>query len=429
MEPIRLLRLDFLGFTLSTGALFLLGLKIGELTSELSPEIRNLLFLSELLLSLLATAILFSLSFKFLRTPKPPEIESDVRVSVIIPCYNEESVIERCVKSVLSSYYENKEVIIVYEEDCSDRTPEIAKELSKRYENVRALKNEFHRSKAGALNFGVLNSSGEIIGILDADHIISPDVLSRAVSWLSSDRRIGAVDGSCTVRNRGKGILARIYGNEFSAGLDISRFIEELFSGSHLVYGSNVFIRRDVLEEIGGFDPSSIGEDKEISLRLLQRGYRTLLDLGMISMELSPVNIEDWWNQRKRWDRTRFQLIRKYMSLLRKRGRFKFVGLPILFLQAIAYPMGILYTAHLLASLMLFPQQFFIMILPFFPLSLIYVMRALRDVRLGCADWKDIILSSVIPLHILTRAFTGFKAFWEEITCARAAWRKISRVE
>ncbi|MBC7114112.1 MAG: hypothetical protein PWR13_837 [Archaeoglobi archaeon] len=429
MEFLRFLKPDFLGFIISTGALFFIGFYIGELSSELSSEIRSLLFLSELFTSLFATSILLFLSFRFLRASEPPEFEGDMKVSIIIPCYNEERVLERCVESVIEADYKNKEIIIVYEGDCSDRTPEIAEELSKRWENVRALKNEFHHSKAGALNFGIFNSSGEIIGVLDADHMISPDAISRAVAWLGSDEKIGAVGGSCTVRNRGKGILARIYGNEFSAGLDISRFIEELFSGSHLVYGSNVFIRRDVLEEIGGFDASCIGEDKEISLRLLQKGYRTLLDLGMVSMELSPVSLEDWWNQRKRWDRARFQLIRKYMGLLRSRRRFRFVGLPVLLLQAIAYPVGILYTAHLLASLIFFPPQFFVMILPFFPLSLIYVMRAFRDLRLGCADWKDIILSSVIPFHILTRAFTGFKAFWEEITCTGAAWRKISRVE
>jgi|Deesub1362B_J571_1020462.scaffolds.fasta_scaffold00250_13 cellulose synthase/poly-beta-1,6-N-acetylglucosamine synthase-like glycosyltransferase len=426
----ELLKPDRIGFLISTLLLLLFGFHLGEIISRsLTYGVRDLLLFSEFFLSLLSTSIFSFLSLKFLKVPKLPERKGEPKVSIIIPAYNEERVLKSCVESILKSEYENKEVIIVYEDPCEDKTPEIAKELAKNYENVKALRNEFQKSKGGALNFGILNSSGEIIGVIDADHVISSDAISRAVAWLTFDNRIGAVDGSATIRNRGKGILSRIYGNEFSAGLDISRFIEELLGGSHLTYGGNLFLRRDVLEEIGGFDSESLGEDKEIALRILQKGYTTILDLGMISMELSPVNLEDWWNQRKRWDRTRFQLIRKYYPLLRKKRRFKSVGFPILLIQAIAYPLGIIYTAHLFASILFFPLQALILLPPFVPLSMMYVLRALRDERLGCADWKDIIISAFIPLHILTRSFTGFKAFWEEITCTKPAWRKVARVE
>ncbi len=96
-------------------------------------------------------------------------------ISVIIPTYNEEDVIERCIKSILNNPYKNFEIIVV--DGGTDKTYEIAK----KYKKVKAYKYTKKKGPGSARNYGVKKAKGDIIFFIDADEWIEKDALEKTI--------------------------------------------------------------------------------------------------------------------------------------------------------------------------------------------------------------------------------------------------------
>jgi len=90
-----------------------------------------------------------------------------MKLSIVIPIYNEEATLEQIVTRVQETPYE-KELLLV--NDCSkDRSPEIMAELAKRWDNVRCFHHERNTGKGGALATGFREVTGDVVIIQDAD--------------------------------------------------------------------------------------------------------------------------------------------------------------------------------------------------------------------------------------------------------------------
>src|SRR5438270_3561744 len=114
-------------------------------------------------------------------------------VSVIVPAYNEEFVIEATIRSLLNSDYENFEIIVV-DDGSQDRTSEVVREHFGDEPLVR-LFTEKNAGKSAALNLGLRQSKGEIIVALDADTQFPADTI-RALARRFGDPKMGAVAGN-----------------------------------------------------------------------------------------------------------------------------------------------------------------------------------------------------------------------------------------
>jgi glycosyltransferase involved in cell wall biosynthesis len=90
-----------------------------------------------------------------------------VKLSIVIPVYNEEKTLDEIVRRVQAVPYD-KELILV--DDCSkDTTPRILEELARRYDNVRVFRHETNQGKGGALRTGFSKVAGDVVLIQDAD--------------------------------------------------------------------------------------------------------------------------------------------------------------------------------------------------------------------------------------------------------------------
>ncbi len=90
-----------------------------------------------------------------------------MKLSILIPVYNEDATLEAIVERVQATPYE-KELLIV-DDASTDGTPRILEELSKRWSNLRVLRHEKNRGKGAALATALRQASGEIVLIQDAD--------------------------------------------------------------------------------------------------------------------------------------------------------------------------------------------------------------------------------------------------------------------
>ena len=97
-------------------------------------------------------------------------------ISVIVPIYNVEAYLEKCIESILSQDYTPLEIILV-NDGATDGSGEICDKYAKQYENITAL----HKKNGGlssARNAGMEIMQGEYVSFIDSDDYIAPDMIS-----------------------------------------------------------------------------------------------------------------------------------------------------------------------------------------------------------------------------------------------------------
>ena len=104
------------------------------------------------------------------------------KISVIIPAYNTESLLKKCVESVVSQDYPAELLeIIVVDDGSTDKTPQVADELAAKYSNVTVI----HKANGGsssARNAGLKLAGGEYVGFVDSDDFVDPRMYSRLLA-------------------------------------------------------------------------------------------------------------------------------------------------------------------------------------------------------------------------------------------------------
>ncbi len=137
------------------------------------------------------------------------------RYSIVIPCYNEAGYVADAVNSLRSQTFAGSYEIVVVDNNCTDETVDIARELGARV--VR----ETNPGVCWARQKGTDESAGEIVISADADTTYAPDWLAKIDGSFGTDARIVAVSGPC--RYVGGPLWGRVYARL-------------LFGGVHLVY-------------------------------------------------------------------------------------------------------------------------------------------------------------------------------------------------
>jgi len=105
-----------------------------------------------------------------------------MKISIIIPVYNTEDCLEKCVASCLSQTYEDIEILIV-DDGSKDATAQIADELALKDSRIRV----FHKENGGsssARNLGISKALGDCLGFVDADDYIEPDMYEKLADMM-----------------------------------------------------------------------------------------------------------------------------------------------------------------------------------------------------------------------------------------------------
>ena len=123
-------------------------------------------------------------------------------VTVVLPIYNVEKYLNRCVKSVVNQTYQNLEIILV-DDGSPDSCPEICDEWAKKDSRIKVV----HKKNAGlgyARNTGIENATGEYICFFDSDDYIALDTIEKAYRLACKEIADVVVFGYCQVRSNGK---------------------------------------------------------------------------------------------------------------------------------------------------------------------------------------------------------------------------------
>ena len=225
------------------------------------------------------------------------------KVSVVVASYNSESrsELKKCLESIRWQDYKGELEILVSDGGSTDKSVEISKLLG-----ARVIHNSVTTELGfnGGKNLGIINASGELITIVDADNILmSSDYLTKMVQPFMEDEQVSMTvpmpyvpfPGECTDLCRYFCLMERrLWEDLTSFGIAVGSWIK--FSPPEIVVSNGAIIRRSTLIKIGGWD-----YDTEVGYRLIKNGFNTF---GLVKsaerFHIEMLNYRDVWRKYKR---------------------------------------------------------------------------------------------------------------------------------
>ncbi len=176
-------------------------------------------------------------------------------------------------------------------------------------------------AKAGNINEALSECKGDLVLVLDCDHVPTRDFLKRTVGFFQKDERLFLVQTPHFMINanpveKNLGLFAdapsesEMFYGVIQKGLD--------FWNSSFFCGSAALLRRTFLEKIGGISGKTVTEDAETSLELHSKGLRSVYFASPVTSGLSPETFRDFINQRIRWAQGMIQILLLRNPLLTK---------------------------------------------------------------------------------------------------------------
>jgi len=252
-----------------------------------------------------------------IQTALPPSTGYLPKYSFIVPAKNEQSVIGRCLQGILGlDYPKDKIQVVVVDGHSADDTVKICSEFEQKYPEIfKVVYEQGTHGKPAALNLALPYTDGEIIAVFDADSLPEPDVLCKVTSYFD-DKEIKAIQGRTTSINEKSSALTRVIAMEEKAWFQMLLSGREKLQLFVPLTGSCQFIRRNVLEELGGWDENSLTEDVEFALRLVEQNHRIKYAPDVCSGQETPNALRSLIKQRVRWYRGYMETALKYGRLL-----------------------------------------------------------------------------------------------------------------
>ena len=270
---------------------------------------------------------------------KPPEsVVRKPHISIMVPLYCEPDIAPRLVKRLGAIAYPREllDVMLVVEEHDRVTRQALARATLPHWMRVIPVPDSALRTKPRALNYALNLARGSVIGVYDAEDAPAPDQLHRvAERFAQGGPDLACLQGVLDYVNPQTNWLSRCFTIEYAAWF---RLILPGLARMGLVVplgGTTLFFRRDLLEELGGWDAHNVTEDADLGLRLARHGYRTEL-FESVTMEEANCRVWPWIKQRSRWLKgyamTYAVHMRDPVLLWRQLGAWRFCGVQLLFL-------------------------------------------------------------------------------------------------
>ncbi|TWD96432.1 cellulose synthase/poly-beta-1,6-N-acetylglucosamine synthase-like glycosyltransferase [Neobacillus bataviensis] len=278
------------------------------------------------------------------KTPSYLEVTPDkeVGMSILIPCYNEASILSTTIQGMKQLHYHNYELIFINDGSTDETMKSLFSELelipqefkkpahaldfmpvrqiylSSQYKDVLVIDKE-NGGKADSLNAGITYATNDIVITLDADSVLDAKALS-ILNQVFDDSSVIAAGGNVHIlqgleqtRNgfvpslRKMKQIVRFQILEYLRGFYILKASLANSNALSIISGAFGAFKRNVLLEVGGYR-QTIGEDIDVTLKVQQyamkhKGSRVLFVPEAICFTEVPESWKDLYNQRIRWQK------------------------------------------------------------------------------------------------------------------------------
>lgn len=256
---------------------------------------------------------------------RPPPLAGPVNqwptVDILVTTYDEEpDLLETTLIAATQARYPSDKLRVYLCDDggtlqkCRDADPGLAAAARARALDLMALcervgahyltRENNERAKAGNLNAALRQTSGQLLLVLDADHVPTEDILENTVGLFQRDPDLSLVQTphffvSADPVEKNLGVFGSMPSENEMFYASIQHGLD--FWGSSFFCGSAAVLRRKHLERIGGLSGETVTEDAEAALEMHARGYRSAyVDRPMIA-GLQPATYASYVGQRMRW--------------------------------------------------------------------------------------------------------------------------------
>lgn len=230
---------------------------------------------------------------------KPLLLHPDL-VTIIVPAYNEEKSIARCIESLLRQDYTGQKEIIVVNDGSTDRTPQIVPQYP-----VKFLDLKNNGGKANALNEALKIAKGDIIIFSDGDSDMVIDCVRHIVEKLLENTDIDMVTGNVLINmpenaNWFVKLLTYCQMVEYHVEQNVARSIQAMNGGVLVCPGPITAVKRHVCNVVK-FSDDTVVEDADFTVDALIQGFKVIRCSEARVYTNAPTTIKLWIKQRDRW--------------------------------------------------------------------------------------------------------------------------------
>ena len=258
-------------------------------------------------------------------------------VAVVVPAFNERTVIVSTIRSVLASDLAGFPVIVV-DDGSTDGTAALVRDTFAGEPRVTVLE-QANAGKPAALNLGFAATRADIVVALDADTVFLPGTVRELVAGFC-EPSVAAVAGCARVGNI-VNLITRWQALEYITSQNLDRRAFAHLNCITVVPGAVGAWRRSDVLAAGGFGSDTLAEDADLTLRLLRNGRKVAYADSAEALTEAPQRVRDFVKQRFRWMFGTLQAAWKHRSALFRRdsGALGWVALPNVLVFQIIFPL------------------------------------------------------------------------------------------
>ncbi len=234
------------------------------------------------------------------------------RVSIIVPVFNEGRHVLATALSFDQLDYPKDRLEIVFIDDCStDNTYEYLQMIEASYPHMRVSRNPRNMGKRLGIKRVVQEVTSELVLSVDSDVIVDANALKMLVRHMHSTGADG-VGGCVFVSNANENWLTRMQAVKYWVGYQFLKNVENAFDHVMCLSGCLTLYKREALlavdEDVADRrflgEEVKYGEDRFLTRKLVERGYRTRLCFGARCFTKAPGNMANYLSQQLRWRRS-----------------------------------------------------------------------------------------------------------------------------
>ena len=346
--------------------------------------------------------------------PEEPTTEGKrLKISLLVPCYNEEKLLEATIRSCLNQTRKFDELVFI-DDSSSDRTPEILERYKDRVVARRTPKNT--GNKSGAQEFGLQFVTGDIFVMTDADTLLDPKFVEE-IEKEFDDPKVAAVAGYVKSIPYNWLTLCRAF--DYVIGQHVHKIAQDYMHYIVVMPGAACAFRADIFRKYITFDHDTLTEDLDFTYKLHHNYFRIAYTTKAISYTQDPPTLKNYINQMRRWYDGGWQNLMKHYKIVRNPVR--------------ALELSLIYAEGMVFSVLLF-------IVPvlnwWIGLRLLYTYFFASVLYAIFAAWKakrPALLLAPIPylLLIFVNAILFLESFVKQVILKRKnlVWFKPERIE
>ncbi|ADH98414.1 glycosyltransferase family 2 protein [Salisediminibacterium selenitireducens] len=233
----------------------------------------------------------------------PVTLDRYPSVSILIPAHNEGIVMEDTLSAMSRLRYPGELNVYLLDDGSTDDTADIGSAFAQVFSRIHLIRvpDGEPKGKSRVLNYGLSLIDSEYFLVYDADNQPESDAVIQLVHAAESTEKAAGAVGYVKTQNADTNWLTRMIALEFQVfQLLMQSGRWQLFQLGSLA-GTNMLIRKQVIDDLGGYDVNALAEDAELTIRLTSEGYLLPVVPESRTWEQEPETIKTFIKQRTRW--------------------------------------------------------------------------------------------------------------------------------